>query len=147
MNRPRGSSCSISMLCAPGWRQVRASSTLTLRAQSNPVTSGSGSGAVSWQRPPRPLRLASGRTCSELSARGLDHASLTSAIRAVVPAAGKPNGGLGFPMWLTLVDGSGVVCAVTTSLDGTDGNADATADIWLGSRVISAQKADRKSVV
>jgi len=81
-------------------------------------------------------------TCSQLSARGLDHASLTNAIRAVVPAAGKPNGGLGFPMWLTLVDGSGVVCAVTTSLDGTAGNTDATADIWLGSRVISAQKAN-----
>jgi uncharacterized protein GlcG (DUF336 family) len=81
-------------------------------------------------------------TCSQLSARGLDQASLTDAIRAVVPAAGKPNGGLGFPMWLTLVDGSGVVCAVTNSLDGTAGNADATADIWLGSRVISAQKAN-----
>ena len=81
-------------------------------------------------------------TCSELAARGLDHAALTSAVRAVVPASGTPNGGLGFPMWLTLVDGSGIVCAVTNSLDGTAGNADATADIWLGSRVISAQKAN-----
>jgi uncharacterized protein GlcG (DUF336 family) len=84
-------------------------------------------------------------TCSQLAARGLDHASLTTAIRAVVPADGKPNGpngGLNFPMWLTLVDGSGVVCAVTNSLDGTADNADATADIWLGSRVISAQKAN-----
>ena len=81
-------------------------------------------------------------TCSQLSARGLDQARLTTAIRSVVPASGKPNGGLGFPMWLTLVDGSGIVCAVTNSLDGTAGNADATADIWLGSRVISAQKAN-----
>lgn len=49
-----------------------------------------------------------------------------------------PSGGLGFPMWLTLVDGSGIVCAVTTSLQS--GNV--TSDIWLGSRVISAQKAN-----
>jgi uncharacterized protein GlcG (DUF336 family) len=45
-------------------------------------------------------------------------------------------------MWLTLVDGSGQVCAVVTSLDGTPKNAEVTADIWLGSRVISAQKAN-----
>jgi uncharacterized protein GlcG (DUF336 family) len=45
-------------------------------------------------------------------------------------------------MWLTLVDGSGRVCAIVTSLDGTKNNASATADIWLGSRVISAQKAN-----
>jgi uncharacterized protein GlcG (DUF336 family) len=45
-------------------------------------------------------------------------------------------------MWLTLVDGSGVVCTVVTSLDGTKNNADVTRDIWLGSRVISAQKAN-----
>jgi uncharacterized protein GlcG (DUF336 family) len=51
-------------------------------------------------------------------------------------------GGLGFPMWLTLVDGTGRVCAVVTSLDGSKNNADVTADIWLGSRVISAQKAN-----
>jgi uncharacterized protein GlcG (DUF336 family) len=45
-------------------------------------------------------------------------------------------------MWLTLVDGSGIVCAVVTSLDGTRNNADVTSDIWLGSRLISAQKAN-----
>ena len=81
-------------------------------------------------------------TCKQLSAAGLDYASLQSALRTVVPPTGKPNGGLGFPMWLTLVDGSGIVCAVTNSLDGSTGNADVTADIWLGSRVISAQKAN-----
>jgi uncharacterized protein GlcG (DUF336 family) len=80
-------------------------------------------------------------TCSQLPAN-LSHENLTRVIKAIVPASGSPNGGLGFPMWLTLVDGSGVVCAVTNSLDGTKGNADATADIWLGSRVISAQKAN-----
>lgn len=66
------------------------------------------------------------------------HATLQFALRNVVNAGGTPNGGLGFPMWLTLVDGSGRVCAVTNSLVG----GDVTADIWLGSRVISAQKAN-----
>jgi len=66
------------------------------------------------------------------------YAALQSALRSVVPASGTPNGGLGFPMWLTLVDGSGRVCAITTSLIG----GDVTSDIWLGSRVISAQKAN-----
>src|SRR5437762_8900934 len=81
-------------------------------------------------------------TCKQLSAAGLNYASLKSALQAVVPATGNPNGGLGFPMWLTLVDGSGIVCVVTNSLDGSSKNADVTADIWLGSRVISAQKAN-----
>src|SRR5438874_825341 len=81
-------------------------------------------------------------TCGQLATAGLTDASLKTALRTVVPPAGKPNGGLGFPMWLTLVDGSGIVCAVTNSLDGSAGNADVTADIWLGSRVITAQKAN-----
>lgn len=67
------------------------------------------------------------------------NAALRTALRNVVPSTGTPNGGLGFPMWLTLVDGSGRVCAVTNSLGST---GDVTADIWLGSRVISAQKAN-----
>src|SRR5437762_4682339 len=81
-------------------------------------------------------------TCSQLSAVGLNDANLNSALRTVVPPSGKPNDGLGFPMWLTLVDGSGIVCVVTSSLDGSTGNTDVTADSWLGSRVISAQKAN-----
>jgi uncharacterized protein GlcG (DUF336 family) len=81
-------------------------------------------------------------TCGELATLGLNDANLKAALRAVVPPAGTPNGGLGGPMWLTLVDGSGTVCVVTNSLDGAAYNADATADIWLGSRVISAQKAN-----
>jgi hypothetical protein len=79
-------------------------------------------------------------TCKQLSASGLNDASLKSALQAVVPATGNPNGGLGFPMWLTLVDGSGIVCVVTNSLDGSSKNADVTADIWPGQpRVISAE--------
>jgi uncharacterized protein GlcG (DUF336 family) len=51
----------------------------------------------------------------------------------------QDNGGLGFPMWLTLVDSSGTVCAVVNSLTGSES---VTTDIWLGSRNISAQKAN-----
>jgi hypothetical protein len=85
-------------------------------------------------------------TCEQLKNEGLSHATLKSALAAIVPtaasplaAATTPNGGLGFPMWLTLVDGSGRVCAVVNSLTSTQST---TSDIWLGSRVISAQKAN-----
>src|SRR4029450_6081433 len=88
------------------------------------------------------LGNAHAETCIELAAAGLTDASLKEALRSVVPAAGTPNGGLGFPMWLTLVDASGIVCAVTNSLDGSAFNAGAAADIWVGSRGISAQKAN-----
>ncbi len=94
------------------------------------------------------LSLAHADTCAQLMSQkggGLTYMALKSALQKVVPANSHlttPNGGLGFPMWLTLVDGSGRVCAVVTSLDGTANNADVTADIWLGSRVISAQKAN-----
>jgi hypothetical protein len=92
--------------------------------------------------------LAHADTCVQLMSpkgRGLSYATLKAVLTQVVPANSSsttPNGGLGFPMWLTLVDGSGIVCTVVTSLDGSANNADITADIWLGSRVISAQKAN-----
>ncbi len=91
--------------------------------------------------------VAHAETCSQLQSQyGLSYSHLTSTIRKVTPntpaAASTANGGLGFAMWLTLIDGSGKVCAVTNSLDGTTGNSDVTHDIWLGSRVISAQKAN-----
>lgn len=53
--------------------------------------------------------------------------------------AGKTTGGYGLPMWVTMVDGTGKVCHVATS--GTTG-ASAGGSEWLGSRVISAQKAN-----
>lgn len=55
-------------------------------------------------------------------------------IGAITPASG-PNGGLGFNMWATLVANDGTVCAVAFS------GSQATSE-WLGSRVISAQKAN-----
>lgn len=61
------------------------------------------------------------------------HTALTEILATVVE--GGDNGGFGFPMWATLVDRDGVVCAVTFS--GQD-----RGDQWPGSRVISAQKAN-----
>jgi len=58
---------------------------------------------------------------------------LKGALTTVVSNGG--NGGLGFNMWATLVATDGTVCAVAFS-----GNA--YTDQWLGSRVISAQKAN-----
>lgn len=84
--------------------------------------------------------------CSQLAQAGLSYSSLKSTLTAVVGGRGavfggttNPNGGLGFAMWLTLVDGSGRVCAVVNSLGA---GQTTTSDIWLGSRVISAQKAN-----
>jgi uncharacterized protein GlcG (DUF336 family) len=54
---------------------------------------------------------------------------------ALVDAVAAGNGGLGFPMWATVVDRAGVVVAVVHSGAGVG-------DQWLGSRAISAQKAN-----
>lgn len=65
-------------------------------------------------------------------------AQLEAALAAVVPTgaggSGTSNGGLNFPMWATVVNRYGVVCAVATTGTAMD-------DAWLNSRVISAQKA------
>ena len=55
--------------------------------------------------------------------------------KALVEARAATNGGLNFDMWGTLLDRSGEVCAVAYT--GSNLNAQ-----WLGSRVISAQKAN-----
>ena len=55
-------------------------------------------------------------------------------IGAITPSSGA-NGGLGNNMWGTLVDNDGTVCAVAFS--GSQFTSQ-----WLGSRVISAQKAN-----
>ncbi len=61
---------------------------------------------------------------------------LIAAAAGVVPA--QDNGGLGFPMWVTVVDETGKVCHVIN----TNGEGDNSNAAWLGSRVISAQKAN-----
>ena len=67
-------------------------------------------------------------TCDKLP----NHDQLEQALKAAVASS---NGGLNLPMWGTLVDRSGVVCAVAYSGDTVDAQ-------WPGSRAISAQKAN-----
>ena len=72
-----------------------------------------------------------GGGCKAIPATALSNlkAQLTKAV------TGGGNGGLGNNMWATIVDNSGIVCAVAFS--GTTYTSQ-----WLGSRVISAQKAN-----
>jgi Haem-degrading len=67
--------------------------------------------------------------CSALPSQ----AALQTALDGAVGVAG--NGGLGFNMWASLVANDGTVCAVAFS-------GKQYTDQWLGSRVISAQKAN-----
>jgi uncharacterized protein GlcG (DUF336 family) len=69
-------------------------------------------------------------------ARLPNYAELTNALKAAVkPAGGPTNGGLDLNMWATIVDQDGTVCTVAFS-------GKSYSDQWLGSRVISAQKAN-----
>ena len=70
-----------------------------------------------------------GGSCAGLPSWG----QLQSALAGAVGASG--NGGLGFNMWATVVANDGTVCAVAFS--GSNYTSQ-----WLGSRVISAQKAN-----
>lgn len=73
-----------------------------------------------------------------LSAKAKDCANLPSHSalkKALLSARTEANGGLNLDMWATIVDRSGKVCAVTYTGDDFDSQ-------WLGSRVISAQKAN-----
>ncbi len=67
--------------------------------------------------------------CGDLPSPNL----LRSELNTVVDGGG--NAGLSNEMWATIVNRSGVVCAVVYSGDGSG-------DQWPGSRVISAQKAN-----
>lgn len=66
---------------------------------------------------------------------------ITPGLNAAVVAATTANADAGYPLyfWITAVDETGMVCAVTTN--GTPGAASGNSQ-WLGSRVISAQKAN-----
>jgi hypothetical protein len=75
--------------------------------------------------------LAAGDNCNSLPG----WQKLQGALRTALAAGTTANGGLGNNMWGTIVDTSGIVCAV--AFTGTDYTSQ-----WLGSRVISAQKAN-----
>src|SRR3984893_10193425 len=75
-----------------------------------------------------------GEACEGYTNAAAVQAALSTAVRTV---AGF-GAGLGNNMWATVVDADGVVCLVVN----TAGSAGAVESIWLGSRVISAQKAN-----
>jgi uncharacterized protein GlcG (DUF336 family) len=68
---------------------------------------------------------------------GRDSAAVQTALAGAVQAVASFGAGLGNAMWATIVDADGTVCLVVN----TGGGAGAVESIWLGSRVISAQKA------
>ncbi len=66
----------------------------------------------------------------------ISYNELTTALKNnIAPTGGPSNGGLDNHMWATVVAPDGRVCLVTRSGDGLN-------DQWLGSRIISAQKAN-----
>lgn len=71
---------------------------------------------------------AQAKTCKELP-------KYEAVKKALIEARKQANGGFNLDMWATLVDRSGTVCVVAYSGEKWDSQ-------WLGSRVISAQKAN-----
>ena len=74
--------------------------------------------------------------CSDVAA-----ADLVTAVNAAVTAGKATTGGYGLPMWASMVDETGTVCYVVASTPGTSTSLVGNNE-WLGSRVISAQKAN-----
>jgi hypothetical protein len=72
-------------------------------------------------------------SCSNGGLSSGDYSKFKSALASAVGVTG--NGGLGFNSWATIVANDGTVCAVAYS--GSNYTSQ-----WLGSRVISAQKAN-----
>ncbi len=77
--------------------------------------------------------------CSDVSVDQLSQAIQAANSAGSGPWSDPTTGGYGLPMWATIVDETGMVCQVQTSgyWGGNAGNQE-----WLGSRVISAQKAN-----
>jgi len=76
-----------------------------------------------------------------LSQGAMAHCSDVSVTNLVNAAKATSNtGGYGLPMWVTFVDETGLVCAVVNTVASSSEPAGNSA--WLGSRIISAQKAN-----
>jgi uncharacterized protein GlcG (DUF336 family) len=77
--------------------------------------------------------------CSDFTYSTLQNIA-NNVVRATAPAANtNGTGGFGLNMWATVVDETGKVCEVVNT--GTKGDKAGNSQ-WLGSRVISAQKAN-----
>jgi uncharacterized protein GlcG (DUF336 family) len=87
-----------------------------------------------------------GTTCEQLRSMIGNFVGFIEAVDAAYATTdvyGFSAAGIEVGMWATLVDTSGTVCNVYTVDDnGLNNGADAGNDAWLGSRVISAQKAN-----
>lgn len=83
--------------------------------------------------------FAANASCYDVSRQALQSAA-NNVVRNTSDLS-NPNGagGFGLNMWVTMVDETGKVCHVVTT--GTQGAAAGNSE-WLGSRVISAQKAN-----
>ncbi|MDL2337455.1 MAG: heme-binding protein [Pseudomonadota bacterium] len=86
-------------------------------------------GQAAWAAPTNPAN-----DCVGLPSSSILEAALKAVVSSTAGGTGATNGGLDFPMWATVVNRYGVVCAVATSASVAD-------DAWLNSRAISAQKA------
>lgn len=82
-------------------------------------------------------------TCKDIDDAAKAKGGLQAIAASIVPSDNtKPNGGFGLAMWVTVVDETGKVCQVVNS-SGTAKDANGRSNSsWLGSRVISAQKAN-----
>ena len=87
-------------------------------------------------------RDTGGNPCPGLPTAAELKAALMTVVPGDAPGAGPdtPNGGVGAPEWLTLVDSSGMVCAVVHSVVLTDPD-DVTSVLAIAHRPYSAQKA------
>lgn len=85
------------------------------------------------------LLLTAGSVAMAGSANAACHDFDREEVQAALDSVVGNAGGFGLPMWLTIVDETGKICGVGTS--GDEG-ALASRSEWLGSRVISAQKAN-----
>jgi len=82
-----------------------------------------------------------GATTAQAACSDVDRAAFEWA--ANVATIGTDQFGFGLPMWMTMVDETGKVCHVYTNDSSFDNTGSASGNkAWLGSRVISAQKAN-----
>jgi len=75
--------------------------------------------------------------CEGIDNAGAVQAALTNAVHQV--AALNGSGGLGNNMWATIVNAHGAVCLIVNTGGGGSASLET---IWVGSRIISAQKAN-----
>lgn len=77
-------------------------------------------------------------TCTDLP----KYEELKTVLQQVTSGGAAANGGIGMPVWLSLVDTSGTVCAIVHPLDSSVKEFDVTSEMAMAHRVISIHKAN-----